>query len=402
MRVGVDLHPLRPPYTGIPNYELSLLDALVGSTDGLILQGFLHYRWIDVDREFISKCFRDAEKNSEMDGSAALPQEKLRSAPPLLNRIVQNAPLAHAAVAWLRSRAFSTSVAAQRLDLFHAFMYRAPSRHPAVPTIPVIYDLSHVRYPEMHPRARIRWMRWVEEACHEAPVVHTISDFTANEIQAVFGIARDHIHVIPPAVAAVFRESVFDSRILARHNLSAGQYAVTVSTFEPRKNLKTLVLAYEGLSKAERARMPLVIVGAKGWGDSGLIQPLERLRAEGCIRMLGYISDVELATLYKGARVVLYPSLYEGFGIPIVEALASGAFVVASDAAALPEAMNGAGRLVPPLDNDAWRLELRRALEDEEFSAFDARQRRRQNALIRTWDDAAREVRVMYDRAKRS
>jgi alpha-1,3-rhamnosyl/mannosyltransferase len=298
--------------------------------------------------------------------------------------------------AHLRGQAYRRSVGAQNIDLFHALMYRAPSRRSTVPVIPVIYDLSHVRFPEMHPIQRIRWMRWVEEECQRAAVIHTISHFTAQEIRTVFGVHAQRIHVIPPAVADIFRRPpAVEPKILAEFGLTAGTYALTVSTLEPRKNLRTLLAAYGALSPQERAVMPLVVVGAKGWGDAGL-KGIDALVAEGNVRFTGYVTDEQLATLYTGTRMMLYPSTYEGFGMPVIEALACGAPVIGSNAASIPEASGGLGILVEPLDVDGWRDALGRALSDEPLTAPLARPRRREHATAWTWADAASRTAQLY------
>ena len=240
-------------------------------------------------------------------------------------------------------------------------------------------------------------MRWVEEACREAPVIHTISRFTAGEIEAVFGISQARIRVIPPAVSSTLTmPRSIDQAILDLHGLEPGGFALTVSTLEPRKNLKTLLGAYAMLHPADRQRMPLVVAGAKGWGDSPLSKSGRRLLADGSVRFIGYVPDAQLATLYQAARVMLYPSIYEGFGMPVIEALAFGTPVIVSDSASLPEAAGSEGRLVPPLDVDAWCDAVRETLETAETADVAARERRRAHATRWSWTDAAASMVELY------
>ena len=403
MRIGVDIAPLRPPYTGVSNYELWLLDALLASSDAPALRGFAYRGWRNVDRMFVADCILRAGKREAFPA----PLAEAPPAPPsgharvvsLALRYLRMSPAAHAAASDLRGRVFAGSLRRQRIDLFHAFAYRAPSRRPAVPVIPVVWDLSHIRHPETHPASRLRWMRHVGEACRDAPAIHTISEFTSREIVEVFGVDPERIHVIPPAVSAVFRETA--PHVSLPLDLVPRGYALTVSTLEPRKNLRTLVAAFAALAPAERRRMPLVVVGARGWGDLGLDDTLEPLLAENSIRLAGYVTDAELAALYRDARTMFYPSLYEGFGMPVIEALATGTPVVASDAASLPEAVGGAGRLVRPLDVPGWTAELRRALGDDDAFRPEMTEPRRARALAWSWEDAARRTLAMYRAALR-
>jgi alpha-1,3-rhamnosyl/mannosyltransferase len=144
-------------------------------------------------------------------------------------------------------------------------------RGAAVPVLPLIYDLSHVRHPEFHPATRVRWLQAVEEECRRAPMIHVISEFTAGEVETLFGVRRDMIHVVPPAVGDVFRDpAAWEPGVLARLGLAAGGYALTVSTLEPRKNLATLLDAYGRLDAAAQAHLPLVVVGGTGWGGVDL------------------------------------------------------------------------------------------------------------------------------------
>ncbi|MBN9324940.1 MAG: hypothetical protein J0H24_24155, partial [Delftia acidovorans] len=208
LRIGVDVNPLRPPYTGVGNYELWLLDALVRRDAGIAFRGFGRSGWTAVDAAFLAGRM-DAGRKSEAGhgpSPARLRPSPLRRLAAAAERAARGSTLARRAIAGLRGAAYARSVGGERIEAFHAFMYRAPARVDSVPVIPVVYDLSHVRHPEFHPAARVRWMDAVADACRRAPLVHTISDFTAGEIEAVWGVPRARIHVVPPAVSDVFRD----------------------------------------------------------------------------------------------------------------------------------------------------------------------------------------------------
>jgi alpha-1,3-rhamnosyl/mannosyltransferase len=151
---------------------------------------------------------------------------------------------------------------------------------------------------------------------------------------------------------------------LARFGLDAGDYLLSVGTLEPRKNLVRMLRAYAALPAVLRARFPLVVVGAAGWHESAIIAEMAPLERRGEVRVLDYVDDEALAALYAGARGVVYASIYEGFGLPILEAMACGTPVVTSNTGCMKELAEGAALLVDPMDTDAVGAGLRRLLED--------------------------------------
>jgi glycosyltransferase involved in cell wall biosynthesis len=379
LRIGVDIATLRPPFTGIANYEVQLLSRLLRQMPDVLFLGYRIYSWHDVDETFFASC-----------ASSDAPLAPRKGSP------LRYSTLVHSLRNRARQAMFSASVGTKNLTLYHAFSYRPPGRL-RVPVIPVVYDLSTVRHPETHPRARLKWMEPLEKLCWEAPLIHTISKFSASEIESVFGVSRDKIVVVPPGVNPLFLQLKPPAReTLAKFGVSTGSYVMSVSTIEPRKNLKTLILAYADLPTIIKASMPLLIVGARGWGEMDLPKSLAGLEAEGSVRFAGYVSDRELRDLYAGARAMFYPSLYEGFGMPITEALACGTPVVTSQSSSMPDAGGSVSRYVAPLDIDGWRQEFKRTLASEDHLDVGARQDRLAHAQSFSWDEAADTVEAMY------
>ena len=222
---------------------------------------------------------------------------------------------------------FALSRTARRVDVLHCPTYRAPvtSGRRVVVTV---HDLAIFR----HPEAFNRWSRLyapviVPRALRAARRLIAVSEFTKRELVEILRVPDEKIRVIPNAVEDVFAP---------KGTSASGEYVLTVGTLEPRKNLPRIAEA------TQRLGVELRVVGARGWGD---------VAAGGNgVRWLGRVPDEELAALYRGARVVAYPSLYEGFGIPVLEAMACGAPVVTSRGGAMEELADGAAELVDPLD----------------------------------------------------
>ena len=212
---------------------------------------------------------------------------------------------------------------ARGLDLLHCTTFRGPLQAP-VPFTVTLHDLGLVRHPELFPR----WHRHsgragIGRVARAADRVLAVSEFTKREAVELLGVPAERVTVIGNAVDALFAPN---------GPAAQGDYVLAVGTLEPRKNLRRVAEA------ASRIGAELRVVGAGGWG--GVATP----------GWLGEVSDEELAALYRGARVVAFPSLYEGFGIPVLEAMASGAPVVTSGGGATEEVAGGAAVLVDPRD----------------------------------------------------
>jgi len=156
---------------------------------------------------------------------------------------------------------------------------------------------------------------------------------------------------------------------LAELGLTPQGYSLFVSTVEPRKNIKRMIAAFSMLPEPVKLRWPLVIVGSQGWNSQSVHRVIAQGERAGWLRYLGYVPETVLPALYAGCRAFFYPSLYEGFGLPILEAMASGAPVVTSDCSSMPEVAGGAGLCVDPQDVDNMAESFLKALEDEPWRA---------------------------------
>ncbi len=258
-------------------------------------------------------------------------------------------------------------------------------------TVVTVHDLSFRADPHLHPPARVAWMeRRLSGTLRQARRFVAVSAFTKAEMVARLGIAAERIDVVPLGLSAEFRPvaAAAAAPVLARFGLTDRAYVLAVSTLEPRKNFDRLLAAHTLLPGALRQRFPLVIAGGRGWGrtlDEATIAPH---LADGTLRLPGFVSDDDLVPLYARAAVVAYPSLYEGFGLPVLEAMACGTPLVVSNGSGVVETAGDAALLVNPLDPAAIAEGLRRVLEDVAL-ADELRARGLAHAAGFTWDRMA-------------
>jgi alpha-1,3-rhamnosyl/mannosyltransferase len=213
------------------------------------------------------------------------------------------------------------------VDVLHCPTYYGPLK-PRVPTVVTVHDLAVLRHPEAFPRwTRTYAPRVVPHVVRAATRVIAVSNFTAREVHALLGVPHERIRVVPNGVDPAFTPD---------GPRDEGEYVLAVGTLEPRKNLPRVIEA------ARRAGVELRVAGDRGWGG-----------VEAGVAWQGRVDDERLARLYRGARCLVYPSLYEGFGIPVAEALACGTPVVTSRDSPMAELAGDAAVLVDPLDVDS-------------------------------------------------
>jgi glycosyltransferase involved in cell wall biosynthesis len=255
------------------------------------------------------------------------------------------------------------------LDVLHCTTFRGPLKSP-VPTVLTVHDLAILRAPEAFPRwHRLYGTAGLRRVLRAADAIVAVSEFTRREVVELAGVREERVRVVPNGIDPVFTPD---------GPRAEGDYVLAVATLEPRKNLERAVEA------AREAGVELRVIGARGWGG---------VDVDGWV---GEIPDSELAALYRGARSVLYPSLYEGFGLPVLEAMACGVPVVTSLDTAMAEIAGEAAVLVDPLDvsaiaagilgADARREELARAGAER---AREFTWQRSADAVVELWRELA-------------
>jgi alpha-1,3-rhamnosyl/mannosyltransferase len=267
----------------------------------------------------------------------------------------------------LLARHFAAMCARRRYDLYHE-----PNFIPLpvnCPTVSTLHDLSVVRHPEWHPADRVRhFEQELPRALKECVHFVTVSEFVRQEVIGTLGVAPARVTAVHNGVRSGLRPIAGEAvaRTLKSLHLPS-RYLLHVGTIEPRKNVLMLLRAYCSLPSPLRERWPLLLVGGWGWGTSPVAAYWhEHARHRGVV-FSGYIADRHLAALYSGARALVYPSLYEGFGLPPLEMMACGGAVLASTAAAVVETAGGQAHLISSQDVDGWQLALERVLTDDDW-----------------------------------
>ncbi len=249
-------------------------------------------------------------------------------------------------------------------DLYHGLAFVAPLLL-TKPSLITVYDLSFLHYPQVLSASRRLYLRmFTALSCQRARRVIAISQSTARDLHESLGIPLDKIDVAAPGYDAAIYKRLPDAEIAAfrtRRNLPE-RFWLFLGTLEPRKNLPMLIEAYAALPPAER--LPLILAGGKGWDFEAIYQTIDRYDLKSWVQLPGYLPAEELPLWYNSAEVFLYPSVFEGFGIPVLEAMACGTPVIISDASSLPEVTGHAGLTLPPQAVDQWTKAISRAYAD--------------------------------------
>jgi glycosyltransferase involved in cell wall biosynthesis len=286
-----------------------------------------------------------------------------------------------------------------QVDLLHAMAFVGPLVAPC-PFVVTVYDLSFLRYPE----AFRPWNRWylsklTAVSARRARRVIAISESTKRDVVHFLGVPADRVDVVYCGVGAGFRP--LSRGEVERFRCQQGlpdRFVLFLGTLEPRKNVEMLIRAYARWREADPDAPRLVVAGGKGWHYQQVFAIVEGLGLTSEIVFPGYVSPGDLPLLYNAADLFVYPSRYEGFGLPVLEAMACGTPVVTSNVASLPEVAGDAAFLVPPDDETQLTESMRRAWGDASWRK-EAVARGRSQAARFVWERTARETIETYERA---
>jgi glycosyltransferase involved in cell wall biosynthesis len=365
MRIAFDGTTLRPARTGVGYYTEHLLHHLVKES---------------ADDEIV------VVSNRPIDTVAPLPpQVRVVTSSSRVPRIV-----------WMQMVA-PRLLRRLRVDVAHFTNGMLPLAVP-VPTVVTIHDMSLTMFPKYHPPRRVLLNRpLVDVAARRADAIITVSESAKRDIVRLYGSQEERIHVVHEAAAPSFQpvvDPVVLDRVRQRYDL-AERFILYVGTIEPRKNLPKLIEGFASRRKSGQLPHQLVCAGPYGWLSRDIEDLIDRLQIEDAIRFTGYIPFDDLAALYSLAEMFVFPSLYEGFGLPVVEAMACGTPVVTGHVAALAEIGGGAVEQVARLDADTLGEAMVRLAGDrqrrEQLSVLG-----RERAQLFSWERAARETLKVY------
>ncbi len=251
------------------------------------------------------------------------------------------------------------------LDLVHELAFVAPLVMPR-PFVVTVYDLTFMRYPERLPRSRRLYLRLMTGlSCRRARRVIAISQSTADDLVSLLGVPRAKIDLAIPGVDSRFRPLA--TREIAAWRQSMGlpeRYLFFVGTHEPRKNLPMLLRAYAALPASDRQHVHLVLAGGKGWMADDIERTIESYGLVTTVHCPGFVADDALIFWYNAAEALVYPSVFEGWGLQITEAMACGKPVIVSNVSSMPEAAGDTGFQLAPDDERAWTEALARCIGD--------------------------------------
>lgn len=292
---------------------------------------------------------------------------------------------------WNRLNIFSPDLWLPQLDVFHASNWAIPPTRAKL--ITTIHDLTFLKYPQAHPDYSVAvHKRHLKRASKKAQLIITDSQATKKDLIKQ-GIKPDKIRVIYLAPAAVFKP-VKDAKILksikAKYQLKKN-YLLSVGTLEPRKNLVRLIKAYSRLPFRLKSKFNLVIVGKFGWGETTKPVP--------GVKLLGFVPDEDLAVLYSAAKVMVYPSIYEGFGLPVLEAMACGCPVITSSISSLPELGGKAALYLNPLKTDEITQTIKTFLDLSPARRFQLVRTSLAQAKQFSWKKTAQQTLKVYQEA---
>lgn len=284
-------------------------------------------------------------------------------------------------------------------DLVHELAFVAPVLMPR-PFVVTVYDLTFVRYPERLPVSRRLYLQTMTRVtCQRARRVIAISNSTADDLVNLLGIPRSKIDIAVPGIDPRFRPlPAADVAVWREQRGLPARFFLCVCTLEPRKNLATLINAYAALPAADRAEVHLILAGGQGWMYEELDALINQHNLTATVHRPGFVADDDLVWWYNAAETFVYPSVFEGWGMPITEAMACGKPIICSDVSSLPEAVGDTGLLVAPQDVSAWTRALGQALSDSQWRQT-ASQQAQARAAGFTWRSTAQRTIESYKQA---
>lgn len=283
-------------------------------------------------------------------------------------------------------------------DIYHFFNYIVPPRVKGRVVV-TVYDMVYKKYPEtMKPVTRIRLENELKRSVDRADVVITISENSKKEIVEFLNVDENKIFIVPPGISLEefnrYLTSDVETTIRMKYNLPE-KYILYLGTLEPRKNVETIIKAF-ALFKKHETNIKLVLTGNNGWKYEGIYKLVQDLDLEADIVFTGYVDENDKWAIYKMSELFVFPSLYEGFGMPVLEAMACGIPVITSNCSSLPEVVGEKGCMVNPYDAEKMSEYMFKIISDKSYRNF-LIQYGLERAKSFTWDISAKKMIDIYN-----
>lgn len=387
MRIVYNLDCIRAPMTGVGYY-----------TQNMVLAMIRHYPDLDISA-LRHNALLSKEKTLALCSPSSTASSKTSAWKSPLIEVINRFALARTLIQW-------------QYDLRHRFMlkhaikgaiYHEPNfvflPHNG-PKILTVHDVSMFACPEFLPNGRAKFLRYqMRRSMQAADALIVSCQFIKNQLISLLNIPANKIHIISPGAQANFkpRNEAETRSCLEKFSLTYQKFLLCVATLEPRKNLIRLINAYQMLPLVMQKKYPLVLVGNKGWLYEELLDAIKE-KASSTILLLRYVDEQMLFQLYSAAKTFVYPSLYEGFGLPVLEAMQSGLPVITSNTSSLPEVCGDAGILIDPLNESALAAAMEKLLTANSTTYDELVRRSLLQAKKFSWNNFAAQLFEIYQK----
>lgn len=361
MKLLLNIESLLPPLTGIGNYTFNLIEQLQDEEIETI-ECFIGAKYFSAQQAMINCVAASSHYvRTRNDGTAPPLQSQLRT-------LLRNWTFAYRMREMLRNAQLRLHASQRRDFVYHEpnFMLKAHSG----PCVASIHDLSFIHYPQFHPKKRVEWLReQLPKTLKRADFLITDSNKIRDELISDFKVSADKVRTVYLGASTAYQPQTAQQTrtTLERYGLQHGRYVLFVGTLEPRKGVDILLDAWCRLPAELRQAYPLVLAGAPGWQNHGLNERIKALQTSHGLRQLSFVTDNDLPTLYAGASVFAYPSVYEGFGLPVLEAMQSAVPVICTADTSMSEFTAGSALLVERGNAEQLTQHLIALLSDEQL-----------------------------------